>query len=622
MNETQLVKFVRFILFLTPLAFIVVYSGFFFPYITSKHFLFRTLLLLALPPYVALTLRSREYRPAKTRLILISTLYFIVLLFASLFGENFTLSFWSNYERMGGLLNYIFLGLYLAMLSGMFKQKEDWVKFFKVLVFVSWFVILVSLSDMLSGTQGRLNAIFGNAIYLAIYMVFYVASALFVYLNTKNKTERKIYLLSILPAVVVMLATASRGANLGFWLGVLSGIIFLLFKSDSKKIKKTVALSLASFVLLAGLVFVFKDSSFITSVKSLKRLTHITVSEGSVDSRLTVWGIALDTIKERPFLGWGMEGFNYGFNKYYNPEMFKYEQWFDRAHNQFLDVAIWSGILGLSIYVLIWLILLYVIYVNKELTNKEKAVFIGVLTAYGFQALTVFDNLSSTMFFVIIIAMASSLHGKELIDRQLPKGNADYKHILLVSSLVILVVFYIFIYKPYKANKYLIEGMRNSALAKALYARDATKADLLLQSALNNFKLSYMYAPYDPIEILGQTAVQADAFLLSKDQVLLENYFNWLNKSLNSAVKKDKNNVRLRLYYADTLMNFGFNETALKELNKVLQYTPDRQIVLIRKFDLMLRMDKKEQARQIADIIKTLPASEDWAIKMYDLLDK
>jgi hypothetical protein len=47
--------------------------------------------------------------------------------------------------------------------------------------------------------------------------------------------------------------------------------------------------------------------------------------------------MALKGIAERPVLGWGQENFNYVFNKYYNPQMFGQEEWFDRTHNVVLD---------------------------------------------------------------------------------------------------------------------------------------------------------------------------------------------------------------------------------------------------------------------------------------------
>jgi O-antigen ligase len=55
--------------------------------------------------------------------------------------------------------------------------------------------------------------------------------------------------------------------------------------------------------------------------------------------------------KEKPVFGWGQENFNYVFNKYYNPAMFDQEQWFDRAHNEFLDWLIAGGLPAFFLYI-------------------------------------------------------------------------------------------------------------------------------------------------------------------------------------------------------------------------------------------------------------------------------
>ena len=73
--------------------------------------------------------------------------------------------------------------------------------------------------------------------------------------------------------------------------------------------------------------------------------------------------MAIKGFIEKPILGWGQEGFNFVFNKYYDPRMYTQEPWFDRAHNTYLDWLIVGGALGLLSYLAI-IFLFYIIYLN------------------------------------------------------------------------------------------------------------------------------------------------------------------------------------------------------------------------------------------------------------------
>jgi len=79
--------------------------------------------------------------------------------------------------------------------------------------------------------------------------------------------------------------------------------------------------------------------------------------DGSVSGRLLLWSSALKAFRERPVLGWGAENFDYGFDKYYNPQFYRggiNETWSDRAHNWFLDFLVMGGALGLAFYLAIF----------------------------------------------------------------------------------------------------------------------------------------------------------------------------------------------------------------------------------------------------------------------------
>jgi len=117
--------------------------------------------------------------------------------------------------------------------------------------------------------------------------------------------------------------------------------------------------------------------------------------------------MALRGSMERPILGWGQENFGYIFQAHYNPAMYAQEQWFDRAHNVFLDWLVDAGFVGLLAYLALYA--LFLVYVWKSsLSVAEKSVLSGLLAAYGFNNLFVFDNLASYALFFAILAYVNS----------------------------------------------------------------------------------------------------------------------------------------------------------------------------------------------------------------------
>ncbi len=117
--------------------------------------------------------------------------------------------------------------------------------------------------------------------------------------------------------------------------------------------------------------------------------------------------MALKGWSDRPVLGWGQEGFNYVFNANYDPAMWAHEQWFDRAHNVYLDWLVAGGAVGLLSYLALYFFLFRAIW-KSDLNIKEKSVLIGLVAGYTVHNVFVFDNLISYMSFFALLAFAGS----------------------------------------------------------------------------------------------------------------------------------------------------------------------------------------------------------------------
>jgi len=122
----------------------------------------------------------------------------------------------------------------------------------------------------------------------------------------------------------------------------------------------------------------------------------------SFDTRQTIWSKGITAAFQKPVLGWGLENFELAFNSQIKPNEFHLLNIrVDKAHNEFLEVLVNSGFIGLSLYLyLIWLIL-------KNLRSNQK-VFLSFLGFLIISNLNVV-NLNEYLFFYLALGTAASL---------------------------------------------------------------------------------------------------------------------------------------------------------------------------------------------------------------------
>jgi O-antigen ligase len=129
----------------------------------------------------------------------------------------------------------------------------------------------------------------------------------------------------------------------------------LVLLAPKSRVAWRAGVGIVALIVVAGGLWLARDTAFVRSIEPLARLTSITYSEGTIMSRFMNISMAWEGFKERPILGWGQENYAAVFDKNYNPAMYAQEPWFDRTHNVILDWLIAGGILGLLAYLSLYL---------------------------------------------------------------------------------------------------------------------------------------------------------------------------------------------------------------------------------------------------------------------------
>lgn len=397
-------------LFLIPLTPLIVVNGFFFPFITGKAFYFRILVEAAVAAWVVLAFLDREYRPRFSWIGAAVVAFLFWMLVADAFAPNAAKAFWSNFERMEGWVLLVHLAGFFFAASAVLRVEKKWRAWFLASLAVSVAVsgyALLQLAGSLPIHQGstRIDATLGNSAYLAIYLLFNVCIAGWLALTEKRAwLARSLLALALLEAVLIFF-TETRGTVLGL-VGALALAALLAALTAGKRARRVAAGSLALILILSGSFYLARESSFVQDNHVLQRIASISLSDGQV--RFMVWHMAWEGFLVRPVTGWGQEGFNYVFDRFYDPGMYHQEPWFDRAHNAFIDWLVAGGAPGFLLFISLFASGIWFLWRRSELSRPERIALTAALIGYAVHELFVFDNLYSYVYFFAILALIDS----------------------------------------------------------------------------------------------------------------------------------------------------------------------------------------------------------------------
>ncbi len=403
-------------LFLVPLAPLIVANPFFFPFITGKAFYFRILIEIAVAGWAVLATLDKEYRP-RLSLIGAAVLAFVIWMFiADAFALNAAKAFWSNFERMEGWVLLIHLLGFFVAAGAVLRVEKKWRAWFLTSLGVSAVIsayALLQINGSLAIHQGnsRIDATLGNSAYLAIYLLFNTFIALWLALTEKYAWLKwSLIALAVLEMILIFF-TETRGTVLGL-MGALALASLLTALTAGKRASRLAAGAFVLILVLAAGFTFGRNSDFIQNNHVLQRVASISPTDGQV--RFTLWRMAFEGVLERPLTGWGQEGFNYIFNKYYDPSLYQQEQWFDRAHNAFIDWLTAGGLPAFLLYLSLFGSALILLWKSSELSRAERIALTAALVGYAVHNLFVFDNLYSYVYFFAILALIDSQVGRPM----------------------------------------------------------------------------------------------------------------------------------------------------------------------------------------------------------------
>lgn len=353
-------------------------------------------------------------------------------LLSTLFSASPFESFWGSSARMDGFFTLLHFGLFFFILTSTFKVAVDWNKLIRWSVFVSAFVALYGIAQwfelpFVRASEGTIFSTLGNPTFLATYALFHVFLSLFLAQRALSREARASWAIIATCNILIILLTKVAGVQLG----LVAGLAVAFFPYIRTHTSAGVILFLAGILL-------FNFASFPEHALSLQ-------------TRISVWRIALISALDQPIIGHGPNQFERAFLSYKERgyAVPATGETFDKPHNAYLETFFNYGIIGLTAY----LYLLWSALVASQ--GLIRAALIGYLISLFF----FFDTFSSLLIFFFLIAHLSR-HENALASPVLPPSP----RMILALVLGAFAFFFIFHFKPLHSAYWAYRGIEEKAL--------------------------------------------------------------------------------------------------------------------------------------------------------------
>lgn len=435
------------LLLLSPLFFM---RSLLYPFVLGKATLIQIFIALMLPFLGMILYFYRKSFFKRDQILTWSVLVYAgALLLTTITGVSSWQSFWGTSDRSFGVFTVLhILSAYFVFLIAL-KDESSRRRLMFLALIIGVAAGLMGIFEYLSSSNGtRITGAFGNPILFGGYLLFPLFfSLILIFRNLRdNFWTRMIYVAIFSVILFALLFAQSRGALFGAVFGGLAAAaIFVMTSSGNKKI--FILKILAIIGIVTTLIFILERGGNNIAISLVRRFFQISLKDASTDQRLRLYGVAFEAFKDKPWLGWGPENFDYAFDRNYDPSMLKYgvsETWVDRSHNNYLDTLVTNGVLGVAAYVFMFIAAGLVLYKRIRIKTSDKnedALLFALLTAYGVYIFFAFDSQASMVYFVFFLAYLGAPlvnYGNEKLELK-NRGSIVLAILLLPLSLSSLI---------------------------------------------------------------------------------------------------------------------------------------------------------------------------------------
>jgi len=321
-----------------------------------------------------------------TKIKIASWIFILILFLTSILGMDIKVSFLGNQPYFQGWIVYGYLGLLSLIVSSLDIKLEYYALAFTSSALIvsslgieDW--VLKNMGFLVPNYAGRIVSTFGQPNFYAGFLLLNLPFCYFLFKNTREKLSY-FGLIVGLTSIVGIFVSYSRSTI------ILALILLSLGLVDQLKIKLKLGLIVLGIIFISIFIAWKSSSGLVGNEISNPLLTNNPdLTKESVEKRAYIWPVVWQIFLQKPLGGFGLENIQTAFSAYFkkykhpifeenlniNPVLISLKELnIDRTHNYFLDLMLFSGILG----ILGWLI--FVLFILKRCRNKY--LLVGLLT--------------------------------------------------------------------------------------------------------------------------------------------------------------------------------------------------------------------------------------------------
>ena len=396
----------------------LVNKHFYFQYITSKQLYFNILIEILTVVWLAYIIKYPSERPKKSWLTIGWAVYLLIVLITCFTGVDFNLSFWGDLERMLGWfpLFHFFL-LYLIVIT-VFRNWRDWQPLLIAMVSAGTLLSLIGLFQNYNAST------LGNAAYMGTLMLMTMFITALLIGRSRNWLVSLPYWLVLILLFVGFVRADISGAYAGLAVGILVYAGLMTFLNHKKKVRQWGLVVVGVLVIGVGLLFAFRWSPALDNTQLGKVIRDFSLENPTLNTRFYSWKWAWRDLGSHPLLGVGHGNYALVFDRQFEGDFYRFskgEDFFDRAHNNVVEIATTTGLLGLAAYLFMFtwaVIYLIKAYREDKIKLPEFAALAAFLASYFVQNLALFDCLASYIFLMIILGLINNLYHRPERDKK------------------------------------------------------------------------------------------------------------------------------------------------------------------------------------------------------------
>ena len=558
-----------------------------------------------------------------------------------LFVLIMTISLLNTNNLVLSLREYIVFLLYIILfflIIGNVNSEWQFNVFIKILFLTSTIISIFVLMHYygvdptyLKAYSGIISPI-GNKNLISNYLAT-IFPVLFSYYLLEDRIKNKvIYYLILLICYTTLIICQTRGIwisifltfILGFYIFIKYKLSFIIFKKNSKWL-------ILLLVTIVAITIIYSTENIFnkSEITTVQRFTSIYEDNfSSIDSRLIIWKITIDMIKDKPLFGIGIGSFKNN-NQYYqakyllnNTKYLKSRMQLLDAHNEYLQIWVELGLIGLLIFLYAIYIFynIFLHYIKREKNIKNQLIALGLIggiTIYLFHCIFSFPfripALGATFFTILGLTF---IFIKDIIISKKVKENSILKIIIkkskynIIFSMIIIIAIVIamdcIVIRPYLAEinygKGRIQSMEGNYNAALPYLKYGEKLDPFNGRILDDIgNIYYKFNEYNKsIKYFNEAKKHSNDINIYRNLGLcymqIDNYIEAEN-NLNYAIFLDPK-------FLEAYFNLGYlyylqkeHDMAIEQWEKILSIEPDYEKRYIIFYYLGMAYSEKEMSK-------------------------